>query len=40
VFNHHNMYTHADAADVSSATSITGFQDDFRRMQLGFKFEF
>jgi outer membrane receptor protein involved in Fe transport len=40
VFNHHNMYTHADAADVSSFSTITGFEGDFRRMQLGFKFEF
>ena len=40
LFNHHNMYVRSDAADVSSSTSITGFLDNNRRMQLGFKFEF
>jgi outer membrane receptor protein involved in Fe transport len=40
LFNHHNMYVNTDRADMSSFTSITGFRDDFRRMQLGFKFEF
>jgi len=25
---------------VSSFSTITGYRDDFRRMQLGFKFEF
>jgi len=40
VFNHSNMYVHSDAADVSSATMITGYRDDYRRMQLGVKFEF
>jgi outer membrane receptor protein involved in Fe transport len=40
VFNHANMYVRSDAADVSSFDTITGFKDDFRRMQLGFKFEF
>jgi len=40
LFNHQNMYVHADSADVSSATAITGFKDGNRRMQLGFKFEF
>ena len=40
LFNHHNMYVRSDAADISSFTTITGFQDDNRRMQLGFKFEF
>jgi hypothetical protein len=40
LFNHHNMKVHSDAADVSSFTSITGFLDDNRRLQLGFKFEF
>jgi hypothetical protein len=39
------MYVHADAADVSNFTVsspafVTGFKDDERRMQLGFKFEF
>jgi hypothetical protein len=40
LFNHHNLYVHSDAADVSSFTAITGFRDDERRMQVGFKFEF
>jgi outer membrane receptor protein involved in Fe transport len=40
LFNHHNMYVNTDRADVSSFSTITGFRDDFRRMQLGFKFEF
>jgi outer membrane receptor protein involved in Fe transport len=40
LFNHQNMYVHADSADVSSATTITGYKDGNRRMQLGFKFEF
>jgi outer membrane receptor protein involved in Fe transport len=40
VFNHANMYARTEAANVDSFTSITGFKDDFRRMQLGFKFEF
>jgi len=40
LFNHHNMYAHTDAADVSGATSVTGYLKDNRRMQLGFKFEF
>jgi hypothetical protein len=40
VFNHANLYAQTDAADVSAVTSITGFKDDFRRMQLGLKFEF
>ena len=39
VFNHHNMYVQSDAAEVSVG-EITGYRDDFRRMQLGFKFEF
>ncbi len=34
------MYVHADSADVSSATPVTGYKDGNRRMQLGFKFEF
>ena len=34
------MYVHSDTADISSVTTITGFQDDYRRMQLGVKFEF
>ncbi len=40
VFNHANMYARTEQANVDSFTSITGFKDDFRRMQLGFKFEF
>ena len=40
LFNHHNMYLHGDTADVSSATAVTGFLDDFRRMQVAVKFEF
>ena len=40
VFNHHNMYPRTDVAQVESFTTITGFKDNWRRMQLGFKFEF
>jgi hypothetical protein len=44
VFDHHNMYVNTDAtvvtADPSVDDRITGFRDDRRRMQLGFKFEF
>jgi hypothetical protein len=40
VFNHHNMYVNAAAADVSSYSEVTGRKDDFRRIQLGVKFEF
>ena len=40
VFNHHNMYPRTDAAQVDAADTIIGFKDDWRRMQLGFKFEF
>ena len=40
LFNHANMYAHTDIAQIDSVTSITGAKDDFRRMQLGFKFEF
>jgi hypothetical protein len=40
LFNHANMYVHAGDADVSSVTTVTGFKDGERRMQLGFKFEF
>jgi hypothetical protein len=46
LFNHANMYVHADGADMSnfdptaSSAFITGFKDGNRRMQLGFKFEF
>lgn len=44
VFNHANMYTNTDSAFVTSTPGavnrVTGFLDDFRRVQLGFKFEF
>jgi len=40
LFNHHNMYLHGDTADVSSGSAVTGFLDDFRRMQVAVKFEF
>jgi hypothetical protein len=40
LFDHHNMYLHGGNADVSSFSNITGYKDDNRRMQLGFKFEF
>ncbi|MGH9237468.1 MAG: carboxypeptidase regulatory-like domain-containing protein [Vicinamibacterales bacterium] len=44
IFNHHNMYTNTESAFVTSAPGtdnrVTGFKDDFRRIQLGFKFEF
>jgi outer membrane receptor protein involved in Fe transport len=40
VFNHSNMYVNAANADISSFTTITGFKDDNRRIQLGAKFEF
>jgi hypothetical protein len=40
LFNHHNLYVNSDRADISSFTTITGYRDDVRRMQLGFKYEF
>jgi outer membrane receptor protein involved in Fe transport len=40
VFNHANMYAYSGSADISSVTAITGYKDDFRRIQLGAKFEF
>jgi outer membrane receptor protein involved in Fe transport len=44
VFNHANMYTNTASAFVTAAPDtpnrVTGFLDDFRRVQLGFKFEF
>jgi outer membrane receptor protein involved in Fe transport len=44
VFNHANMYTNTETTFVTSApdteSRVTGFKDDFRRVQLGFKFEF
>jgi len=40
VFNHHNMYLHGDTADIASGNAVTGYLDDFRRMQIAVKFEF
>ncbi len=40
IFNHANMYARTESANIDSFTSITGYKADFRRMQLGFKFEF
>jgi outer membrane receptor protein involved in Fe transport len=40
LFNHHNMYVNASAADISSYSTITGALGDSRRIQLGVKFEF
>jgi outer membrane receptor protein involved in Fe transport len=40
VFNHANMYANTGVADISSAPSITGYKADYRRIQLGAKFEF
>ena len=40
LFNHANMFVNSGNADVSSFSTITGFKDGNRRMQLGFKFEF
>ena len=40
LFNHANMYPHADAADISGITFISGYKDGNRRVQLGVKFEF
>lgn len=40
LFNHANMFVNSANADVSSFSTITGFKDGNRRMQLGFKFEF
>ena len=41
LFNHaQHVRAHATPPTSSSFTSITGVEDDFRRMQLGFKFEF
>jgi outer membrane receptor protein involved in Fe transport len=40
LFNHANMYPVTDTAQIDAVTSITGKKDDFRRMQLGLKFEF
>jgi hypothetical protein len=34
------MYANTVSADVSSSSVVTGFRDDHRRTQLGFKFEF
>jgi hypothetical protein len=40
LFNHANMFVHADAADLSATDTITGYRDGNRRLQLGVKFEF
>ena len=40
MFDNQNMYVRSDATDISSATSILGYLDGNRRMQLGLKFEF
>jgi hypothetical protein len=40
VFDHANMYVNSSAADISSATAITGYRDGNRRMQVAAKFEF
>jgi outer membrane receptor protein involved in Fe transport len=40
VFNHPNMYAQAPNADISSFSTITGYKQDNRRVQLGAKFEF
>jgi hypothetical protein len=43
LFNHANMYLNSSSTFVSTPGSnsrVTGFRDDFRRVQLGFKFEF
>ena len=38
--NHANMFVHSDNTDLSSTTTVTGFKDGNRRIQLGFKYEF
>ena len=44
LLNHRNMYVNTDAtfvtADPSVEDRVTGYKDDWRRLQLGFKFEF
>jgi outer membrane receptor protein involved in Fe transport len=43
LFNHANMYLNSSSTFVSTPGSnsrVTGNRDDFRRVQLGFKFEF
>lgn len=40
LFNHPNLYVRADAADLASTDTITGYKDGNRRLQLGIKFEF
>ena len=40
LFNHANMYPHADTADLASTDFIGGYKDGNRRMQFGVKFEF
>jgi hypothetical protein len=34
------MYVQAANADLASTDMVTGYKDDNRRIQLGFKFEF
>jgi hypothetical protein len=40
LLNHANMYVRSDNTDISGTSMITGYEDDYRRMQLGVKFEF
>ena len=40
LFNHANLYVNAGNADNSSFSTITGYRDGNRRIQLGAKFEF
>lgn len=40
LFNHANMYPHADTADMSSTDFISGYKDGNRRVQVAVKFEF
>jgi hypothetical protein len=39
LLNHANMYVNSQNADISFST-ITGFKQDERRAQIGFRFEF
>ena len=40
LFNHANMYVRTDNTDISSTSIINGYRADYRRMQLGVKYEF
>jgi hypothetical protein len=40
LFNHANMFVRGSNADVSSFSTITGFRENNRRVQLAAKFEF